>query len=183
LSGPGRVASLSGPLGWSPASRAGWAMKVRTCLLFACMIIVPGLAMFSHHVPGEVWCSARSVLWDQWGEAFVAEPAVGPPQASGSVAADPETGRGVGEELRADAAAARGQLAALGAVAIEARPLEGVSGVHVASCRVAMDADGQLHRVFQAAAASSDEAVSQLLRQVVAWRERLAARAASSPPR
>jgi hypothetical protein len=146
------------------------------------MIVVPGLAMFSHHVPGEVWCSARSVLWDQWGEPSAAEPTAELPQAPGPATPDPETGRG-GEGVRASAAAARGRLAALGAVAIETHPLEGVSSVHVASCRVAMDADGQLHRVFQAAAPTAAEAVSELVRQVVAWRERLAARAESSPPR
>jgi len=147
------------------------------------MIVVPGLAMFSHHVPGEVWCSARSVLWETWSEPSSVEPTVEPPLASGPAAADPETGRGGGEGVRTGAAAARGRLAALGAVAIETHPLEGVSGVHLASCRVAMDADGQLHRVFQAAAPTAAEAVSELVRQVVAWRERLAARAESSPPR
>ena len=47
-------------------------MKVRTCLLFACMIIVPGLAMFSHRVPAEIRSATRCAIWDpilSWAEA------------------------------------------------------------------------------------------------------------------
>jgi hypothetical protein len=68
------------------------------------------------------------------------------------------------------------RLAALGAVAIDVRPLDGVAGMHVASCRVAMDAAGQLHRFFQAPGSDPGAATAALADQVEAWRDRLASR-------
>ena len=81
-----------------------------------------------------------------------------------------------------DAGAAE-RLAALGAVAVECRPLES-GGLHLASCRVAMDAAGQLHRVFQAAGPSPAAAVAALAEQVEAWRARWEARGqdVATPP-
>jgi predicted trehalose synthase len=49
--------------------------------------------------------------------------------------------------------------------------------MHVASCRVAMDAAGQLHRVFQAPGSDPSAATAALADQVEAWRDRLATRA------
>lgn len=166
---------------------AGWLMKVRTVLLFACMIVVPGLAMFSHLIPADVRAAARCVLWDQWAEPGSAPAGVEPDGPTGSPAAVAGGGAGAAAPgaagSPAGAADGHAMLETLGAVAIETRPLEGADGVHVASCRVAMDAAGQLQRVFQAAGPSPAEAVSGLIDQVAGWRERLAARAASQPPR
>lgn len=166
---------------------AGWAMKARTCLLFVCMIVVPALAMFSHHVPAEVWSAARAAVcdqvgWDEWMSPPATEPAGEPAREAERVAAatspQPRPGASAGAAPAAgQSPATRARLAALGAAAIETRPLEGVPGMHVASCRVAIDAAGQLQRVFQAAAPSPAEAISGLERQVDAWRGRLAARA------
>lgn len=175
-------------------------MKVRTFLLFACMIVVPGLAMFSHRVPAEVRSATRCALWDpiqSWAEHWSkpdsgdavggddaagadAEDAAGPLQdrLSGLVGVDQRTGA-VGQSVQGPA----GRLAALGAAAVDCRPLDPQTGRHVASCRVAIDASGQLHRVFQADGDSSQEAVSSLADQVEEWRERLAARASASENR
>jgi hypothetical protein len=87
-------------------------------------------------------------------------------------AAAPATG-GDGGQRRTDAE----RLTALGAVAFECRPLEAETGMHVASCRVAMDAAGQLHRVFQAPGPSPEAATGALVAQVESWRQRLAIRA------
>lgn len=160
-------------------------MIVRTSLMVACMIVVPGLALCSHHLPAELRAAARCEIWQpvasrvqSWFtssdhqkkvEPFEALPAwdgmaVEPPSAP--VADD------------ADATDAQ-RLAALGAVAVDCRPLEAGSGMHVASCRIAMDAAGQLHRVFQAAGPTPDAATAALVAQVDAWRQRLAMRATS----
>lgn len=175
-------------------------MKVRTFLLFACMIVVPGLAMFSHRVPAEVRSATRCALWDPiqtWAErwstsdsgetlgdgnaaAVDAEVTAGQPQErlAGMVplaADDPRSGFGG----RSPEGAA-GRLAALGVSAVECRPFDPQTGRHVASCRVPIDASAQLHRVFQADGGSPQEAVSSLADQVEAWRDRLAARAEDS---
>jgi len=157
-------------------------MKVRACILVVCMTVVPALAMFSHHVPVGLRQAAHCHLWQpvaawlrpaETPETTVAagEPAAQPAPAPASAPAvdSAPSGPPVAERL-----------AALGAVAIDVRPLEGVAGMHVASCRVAMDAAGQLHRVFQAPGADPSAATAALVDQVQAWRDRLAARAA--PP-
>ena len=67
-------------------------MKARTCLLLACMIIVPGLAMFSHHLPQDVRLAARSSLWEPvvaWLERKGSEPAlVDPPEQASQIAVE-----------------------------------------------------------------------------------------------
>lgn len=179
-------------------------MKVRTFLLFACMIVVPGLAMFSHRVPAGVRSATRCALWDPiqtWAEGwskpdsatFLAESDGG--GAAVEAAADDAGGPAGGGVTRpvglgglgrlsgqggesAEEPAAR--LAALGASGVDCRPFEAETGSHVASCRVPIDASGQLHRVFQAAGGSPQEAVSSLADQVEGWRDRLAARASGS---
>lgn len=175
-------------------------MKVRTFLLFACMIVVPGLAMFSHRVPAEVRSATRCALWDPiqtWAEhwskansgetlgvenaaALNTDDPAGPPleRLSGVVGrgADDSQSGAVGQS--AEGAASR--LAALGVSAVDCRPFDPQTGRHVASCRVPIDASAQLHRVFQAAGGSPQEAVSSLADQVEAWRDRLAARASAS---
>jgi len=176
-------------------------MKVRTSLLFACMIVVPALAMFSHRVPAEVRSATRCMLWDPivaWSAALM-KPGAAEGSASGSggggssvAAHSAETGAspprqtsvaphdswsgaaGTSSQVRSGSPAAR--LADLGAVAVECRRLEAGSNTQVASCRVALDAAGQLHRVFQATGASQDEAVAALADEVERWRARLASR-------
>ena len=174
-------------------------MKVRTCVLIVCMTVVPALAMFSHHVPAELRGAAHRHLWQPvaaWltpAEDAVARPQeLSPPPAEQATAVSPTSQPPAQVSTAAplpiaavpvQAAAAPSaleRLAALGAVAVEVRPLEGVAGMHVASCRVAMDAGGQLHRVFQAPAADPAAATAALASQVEAWRERLASRAAGS---
>ena len=155
-------------------------MKVRVCVLVVCMTVVPGLAMFSHHVPVGLRQAVRQHLWQpvaDWlqpaetsggveavveaGAEAEADPGTTPPEAPAAPASPPAADR----------------LAALGAVAIDVRPLDGVAGMHVASCRVAMDAAGQLHRVFQAPGSDPGAATAALADQVKAWRDRLATRA------
>jgi hypothetical protein len=63
-------------------------------------------------------------------------------------------------------------------VAIECRPLPGGTG-HLASCRVPVDAEGQLQRVFQAQAADADAALRGLNAAVAAWLRAVASRPAT----
>jgi hypothetical protein len=186
-------------------------MMVRTCILSLCMVVVPALAMFSHHVPADLRAAATCDIWQPLVERMQgwldpAEPITadgspvapaGQPAVVGTTAAVASAAPTVGEAGAAFADAAleselppeqedgARRLAALGGLAIDCRPLEGVAGMHVASCRVAMDAAGQLHRVFQAAGPDPAAATEALAAQVAAWRERLAFRDGGSaqPPR
>ncbi|MFM7137580.1 MAG: hypothetical protein ACKO1M_11000 [Planctomycetota bacterium] len=158
-------------------------MKVRACILVVCMTVVPALAMFSHHFPVGLRQAASRHLWQPvvaWlrpTEATRTGVAEGEPEPQPAPA--PAAPAAVTASARPPAA---DRLAALGAVAVDVRPLEGVTGMHVASCRVAMDAAGQLHRVFQAAGVDPPSAIAALADQVQAWRDRLAARVAPTAP-
>lgn len=150
-------------------------MKIRACVLVVCMTVVPALAMFSHQLPPDLRQAACRHLWqpvaDWLRSAEAGTRAVGPTAAppAAPAATSPAS-------VAADRQTAADRLAALGGVGLDVRPLEGVPGMHVASCRVAMDAVGQLHRVFQAPGAGPEAATAALAEQIEAWRDRLAAR-------
>ncbi|MBM4021249.1 MAG: hypothetical protein FJ284_03240 [Planctomycetes bacterium] len=162
-------------------------MMLRTCVLSVCMIVVPGLALCSHHVPPELRAAARSAVWqpvvasvERW---FAPS---SPAEAVAAVAAEPTrpapAAATAGAATATEPSTDHDRLVSLGAVAIECRPLETSADVHVASCRLAMDAAGQLQRVFQAGGSSPAAATSALVAQVEAWRERLVARADGPAP-
>jgi hypothetical protein len=65
------------------------------------------------------------------------------------------------------------QLKALGSVSFECQPLPGPDGLYSSSCRLPVDAAGQLQRVFQATGHDPTTASSALLDQVLAWRQRI----------
>lgn len=145
------------------------AMKFRTWLLIVCMVVVPALAMFSHHVPPGVRRSLRDAMlrWTGGGAAPVREPsadrAAAPPAA-------PTAADGGAVTIPLDEIPAR--LAELGAVAVQCVPLPGPAGLHLASCQVPLDRDAQLHRVFQAEGIGPEAAANELLEQVASWRLR-----------
>jgi hypothetical protein len=164
-------------------------MIIRTWLLAACMIVVPGLALCSHHLPPEIRAAARCDIWqpvasrvESWfsasGECRPADPpATSPPGWDGAAAGPPSTAVTAADDRTTTAVE---RLTALGAAAIDCRPLEADRRTHVASCRIAMDAAGQLHRVFQAPGSSPEEATAALTAQVEAWQQRLALRAVAA---
>lgn len=61
------------------------------------------------------------------------------------------------------------RLRALGATRIDWTPAQGGDGLHRCSCRIPAEPTGQLHRVFQAAAADPLAALDNLVGQVTAW--------------
>ncbi len=163
-------------------------MKVRTSVIVACMTVVPGLALFSHRLPADFRASVRSHLWEPvetWAMSLANGGAVAPrearvaetPIAEHASLTSPEsvTPSAVSPVAIPAAAAppiSRSSLASLGAVAIDCRPLDGLAETHVASCRIAVDASGQLHRVFQSAGRTPDEAMASLEEAVRAWQSR-----------
>lgn len=147
------------------------------------MTVVPALALFSHHVP-SAWrqeagvrlaALVRRALPAAAPERVAEPPAPAAPalvplpplaEAPAATVAKPVA---EGEEWRA-------RLGALGATAVECHPVPETAGVHVASCRVALDADGQLQRVFQATAIDPARALAALHDEVSAWKRRAAPR-------
>lgn len=106
----------------------------------------------------------------------LAEPLAAPAQAvlpMTPLVAPPSTAAHADAHPRAATAAARSaleeRLARLGAREIECRSLRG-GDVHVGSCRVPVDALGQLERVFQASGPDPLAAITRLLQDVEEWR-------------
>lgn len=66
------------------------------------------------------------------------------------------------------------QLKLAGAVSFDCQPLPGSEGLFSSSCRVPVDATGQLQRVFQASGHDPGTASAALLAQVTEWRQRMA---------
>ena len=152
-------------------------MKLRSTLLVALMVVVPGLAMFSHHVPAGAAEAARRIVVEPvtaWVEAWRG---VGPASKDGGEgsgvlsSAEPLPGPPIGI-TEVDRASVRERLQSLGAVAMECRPAPGDAAEHVATCRVPLDAEGQLQRVFQATGHDPLAAERRLLEDVAAWLER-----------
>jgi hypothetical protein len=79
------------------------------------------------------------------------------------------------EQQAREQQAIEAQLKSAGAVAYDCQPLPGAEGLFSSSCRVPVDATGQLQRVFQASGPDPGTASAALLAQVTAWQQRMAA--------
>jgi hypothetical protein len=97
----------------------------------------------------------------------VAEPATPP-----MVAQLADRTRQVRDQQARDQQAIEAQLKAAGAVSFDCQPLPGPEGLYSSSCRVPVDATGQLQRVFQATGHDPGSASAALLEQVMGWRQR-----------
>jgi hypothetical protein len=171
-------------------------MRVRSLLLVVCMVVVPALAMFSHHVPPDVAAAIRQFVSGRQPprstKATPAIPSPASPTTAGQAARPPPSSPVAAATATAPlppatvpatmAVPASGRraiedrLLELGATAIECQPLPGGSGTLLASCRVAADASGQLQRLFQAVGPEPTVALETLRSEVEAWRRRTAAR-------
>lgn len=211
---------MVGPLPSCPSRCV--SMKLRSAILFGCLLVVPLVAMFSHKVPPGVREAFRGRLWRPvvdritGGSSTAPDTEAGPaevwPSTTGSQAAVPQPTAAVqaGAEVPRSATAAAGRvdvppplptvtlrstpvdqpsrtslderLKRLGAVGLQVKPPEDDLGVHVASCRVPVDADGQLQRLFQANGPTPEASLGRLVDQIERWRSRLSSRPVESPP-
>lgn len=183
------------------------AMKIRSFVLIVCMVVVPGLALFSHLTPPSVRDLMRRTLCDPFcrSDRLLAE-AVPPTLASTPtpIPAEPETAPSppaavpaaqvmashapvtppVPSSMSADVPRSpaewaalgtlRKELAALGATAIDCRPQPGDVAGYASSCRIGIDPQGQLHRMFHGRGADAPAAMQSLVEQVRAWQTRQA---------
>ncbi len=93
--------------------------------------------------------------------------------------------RHVRDQQARELQAIESQLAQVGAIGFDCQPLAGGEGLHGCSCRMPVDASGQLQRVFQAAGHDPLTAATALRDQVTTWKDRSARGAAppqASPP-
>lgn len=190
-------------------------MRFRSLLMFACMIVVPMLAMFSHKLPPEVRDACSRIVLNpaielieslaRPAEAEESDPAVdfaSPPAgpllagstsfpassvAPSQATTDPPTNAAPPPEPAAgwpplgpdQTATLRRQLAAAGVQRLVIEPGgEGSRSVR-GSCRLAVDAAGQLQRLFHASGTTEAETLEQLLEQVGRWNRRLTVRPAN----
>ena len=176
------------------------AMKIRSFVLIVCMVVVPGLALFSHLTPPSVRDLVRRTLSDPFcqGVRLLAEAV---PSASASTSAsmpmpkEPETAPSPpavqeppSPPVQAVASAdvprspaewaalgiLRKELTSLGATAIDCRPQPGDVAGYASSCRIGTDPQGQLHRMFHGRGADAPAAMQSLIEQVRAWQTRQA---------
>lgn len=208
------------------------AMKIRSCVLVACMVVVPAMALFSHLTPPaareflrcsvcDPLCEAISLIDaalpfgsaatlsggptasapSQTGSAaervaitaesvVPAEPrrqAAATPPAINAVAtqllpvatiaeaATPASASAGRDPPRSQAewaalASLRKQLADFGATSIDCRPQPGAAAGYSSSCRLGIDAAGQLYRMFHGQGADAPAAMQSLVEQIRAWR-------------
>lgn len=165
-------------------------MKIRSFLLFACMIVVPLLAMFSHKIPRDFRQAARRHLWEPAQRALTGaetalEPATVAAMPTVAISEPPVTPPPMhaADSQPANLDEIEGRLAALGGFAVECAPVTADGGLHRCSCRVAADPSGQLQRVFQSSGRDPAAAMQQLLEQVEVWKERIASSPQSAPAR
>jgi len=103
-----------------------------------------------------------------------------PPAAAVEPAAPPlvaqmaDRTRQVRDQQTRDRQEIEAQLQSIGAVSFDCQPLPGSEGLYSSSCRVPVDATGQLQRVFQASGHDPGSSSAALLEQVMAWRQRAA---------
>jgi len=170
-------------------------MKLRSCLLFACMAIVPLVAMFSHHIPRDWRLAVQRLARGEAPPVATTRPSEPPQPTALPVAAAvpspptppplPSQPSPAGLPAAEDAARSRlvieDQLRALGAVSIECVPMmRGTS--YRCSCRVPADPSGQLQRVFQSSNPDPVVALRNLHGQVQFWKHRLATRPDAGNP-
>ncbi len=180
-------------------------MKFRTFLMFVCMIVVPMIAMFSHKVPtamrtacGELLIApihyfAEIIFFPSGASITGQEIAVFDTAPDVSLLAHRDTNLDVSDNqntstesasphhpqfpttMETPVSACRDQLIAAGAHCLLVAPATDSIGGYHGSCRISVDAQGELQRLFHARALTESAALEKLLQQVRHWQQRVSA--------
>jgi hypothetical protein len=179
-------------------------MKIRSLFLCTCMTVVPLTALVSHRLPGGIVQAAGGLLTTVRGGSesqvattpesvaevtpkplavvhATAEPATTEPATNGSANSSPAMTIPARTPAEDDLADIQRRFVAAGATSVECRPLPGHGGGFTATCRVGVDTEGSLFRMFQASGSDPSSASQALLDAVESWRERAALRTARQP--
>lgn len=178
-------------------------MKFRTFLMFVCMIVVPMIAMFSHKVPTAMRtaCGELLIAPINYFAEIIFHPSVAsstdqeiavfdttsdvPLLAHQHNHLDISDNQNTSAEsalphqpqyptaMETPASAYRDQLIAAGAHRLLVEPATDSSGGYHGSCRVSVDAQGELQRLFHARASTKSATLEKLLQQVRHWQQRV----------
>lgn len=183
-------------------------MKFRTFLMFACMTIVPMIAMFSHKVPKEMRTACKKILLtpihyfsdiilyrpidaDTTLELTDFDEAPNMPllvkrdlPAENSEVLDISTGSLISQhqqQVQASTTVLRDQLIASGVRRLIIKPATDRNHWFHGSCRLSVDADGELQRLFHAHASSESAVLESLFQQARRWQEKRPLDVATKP--
>lgn len=132
-------------------------------------------------MPSPVPAIARPVAAQAFPAGAQPVPATPSPPPASAPAGPPlvaqlaDRARQVRDQQQRDMQQVEARLRAAGAVSFDTDQLPGAEGLVTCSCRVPIDAAGQLQRVFQANGHDPLSASAALLEQVTAWRQRMTA--------
>ena len=178
-------------------------MKFRTFLMFVCMIVVPMIAMFSHKVPTAMRtaCGELLIAPINYFAEIIFHPSVAsstdreiavfdttsdvPLLAHQHNHLDISDNQNTSTEsalphqpqhpttMETPASAYQDQLIAAGAHRLLVEPATDSSGGYHGSCRISVDAQGELQRLFHARASTKSATLEKLLQQVRHWQQRV----------
>ena len=178
-------------------------MKFRTFLMFVCMIVVPMIAMFSHKVPTAMRtaCGELLIAPINYFAEIIFSPSVASttgqeiavfdttPDVPLLAYRDTDLNVSANQNTSTESAlpqhpqfpttietpvsAYRDQLIAAGAHRLLVAPATDSSGGYHGSCRISVDAQGELQRLFHARALTESATLEKLLQQVRHWQQRV----------
>ena len=188
-------------------------MKFRTFLMSVCMIIVPMIAMFSHKIPTEMRTACGELLIAplNYLSEILFQPSVASPTSQEiatfdsapnvSLLAHQDSHRERADDpntlnqssssqqpqhlpvVETPSSSFRDQLIATGVHRLIVEPATDRRGWYDGSCRIAVDAQGELQRLFHAHASTESATFEKLLKQVQLWKQQVPARITAKSPK
>ena len=187
-------------------------MKFRTFLMFVCMISVPMIAMFSHKIPTEMRtaCGELLIAPITYFSEIIFQPSVASPTSQETAAFEiapnvPLLAHQDSHHDRADVpntltessssqhpqhlpaaeppiSSFRDQLIATGVRRLIVEPATDRRDWYHGSCRIAVDTQGELQRLFHAHASTESATFEKLLKQVHHWQQQVPAHVTAKSP-
>ena len=184
------------------------AMKFRTFLMFACMTIVPMIAMFSHKIPNEMRTACKkiflapinyfsdlilhqSVAADTTLELTDFDEAPNMPllvKGKKPLRKPDVSGISIGsltaqhrQQSQASTTELRDRLITTGVRRLIIKPATDRNNWYHGSCRLSVDAEGELQRLFHAHASSESAVLESLFQQARRWQEKCPLNVATKP--
>ncbi len=181
-------------------------MKFRTFLMFACMTIVPMIAMFSHKIPNDMRMACKKILLAPINyfsgiilfQSVAADTTLeltdfdespdmpllvkGKKPLEKSMVSDISTGSFTAQHRQqASTTVLRDKLITSGVRRLIIKPATDRDNWYHGSCRLSVDAKGELQRLFHAHASSESAVLESLFQQARRWQEKWPLNVATKP--
>ncbi|MBT4159651.1 MAG: hypothetical protein HOK57_09545 [Planctomycetaceae bacterium] len=183
-------------------------MKFRTFLMFACMTIVPMIAMFSHKIPNEMRTACKKILLapiNYFSGMILYQSAAadttleltnfneapnmpllvkGKKPLEKPAFSDIPTGSFTEQhqqQAQASTTVLRDKLITSGVHRLIIKPATDRNNWYHGSCRLSVDAEGELQRLFHAHASSESAVLESLFQQACRWQEKRPLNVATKP--